>query len=93
MKREVKSKTEKREFTWWSLRIGFSIMILLLILSFFVNIWILNLFFLILLLFNIVISIVHLFKHKKKALAIIILVISALLALFYIIGISIASVA
>lgn len=93
MKKETKKAPEKRDFVWWALRISFSAMILLLILSFFVNIWILNLLFLVLLIFDIVISIIHLFKYKKKALAITILVISSLLAIFYIIGILIAPVA
>lgn len=91
MKKE--SRKEKKGFIWWSLRIAFSLMVLLFILSFFVNIWVLNLLFLILLLFSIIVSIIHLFKHKVKAFAVTVLIISALVAIFYIIGILVTPVA
>lgn len=94
MKKEMrKTEKEKKGFVWLSLRIAFALMVLLFALSFFVNIWILNLLFLILLLFNIVVSIIHLFKHKAKALAITALIISSLLAIFYIVGILITPAA
>lgn len=86
MKKRGKENKEQKDFVWYSLRIGFAVMILLFISSFFVNVWALNLLFLILLLFNIVISIIHLFKYKRKAFAIIVLIISVLLAALYVIG-------
>jgi len=84
-------KREKKDFVWYSLRIAFYLMLLLFLSSFFVNVLVLNLLFLILLLFSIVVSIIHLFRHKPKAFAVTALVISSLLAFFYIIGIMIMS--
>lgn len=83
----MKDKEEPRQFIWYSLRISFYLIIALFLLSFFVNFWILNLGFLILLVFNIIISIIHLVRYKKKAFAIAALVISSLTLLFYIIGV------
>ncbi len=91
MKKE--QREEAKGFVWQSLRIAFYLMILLFILSFFVNDIILNAFFLILLLFNIVVSIIHLFKYKTKVFAIIALLISSFLAIFYVIGILVTPVA
>ena len=91
MKKGVKSikNSESKGFVWYSLRISFYLMLLALVLnSFFPLVW-LGIIFLVLLIFTIIISIVHLFKHKRKAFAITILVISALLLLFYIIGLSV----
>ncbi len=85
----MKKSAEKeiKGFVWHSLRISFYLMIALFLLSFVINFWILNLLFLILLVFNIVVSIIHLVKYKKKAFAIVALIISSLTLLFYIIGI------
>ena len=81
-----KAGTEKRDFIWYSLRIGFSLMCALFIASFFVNFWVINILFLVLMIFNLVVSIIHLFKHKGKIFAIIALIITVLLILFYAYG-------
>lgn len=90
MKKKVNkgSPEEKKGFVWISLRISFYLMIFLLVLSFFVSFSALNFIFIILLVFAIIMSIIHLFKHKRKAFAITSLVISVLILLFYIIGIT-----
>ena len=86
-KRASKENTEeKKGFVWISLRISFYLMLFLLVLSFFVSFAALNLIFLYLLLFAIVVSIIHLFKHKRKAFAISSLIILVLISLFYILG-------
>lgn len=82
---------ERKGFVWYSLRISFYLMLLLFVLSFFINVAFVNILFLILLVFAIIVSIIHLFKHKRKAFAVVILIISFLLLLFYIIGISAAA--
>lgn len=82
----VKKGEEKKGFIWYSSRIGFTLMCLLFIASFFVNFWVINLLFLISLPFNLVVLIIHLFKYKKKVFAIVSLVITALFAIFYVIG-------
>ncbi len=89
MKKKVsrESSEEKKGFVWISLRISFYLMLLLFVLSFFINFAFVNILFLILLIFAIIMSIIHLFKHKRKAFAITVLIISALLLLFYLIGI------
>lgn len=82
-----KGEEEIKGFVWYSLRIAFYSMVALFSLSFVINFWILNLLFLVLLLFIIVVSIIHLVKYKKKSFAIVALIISSLMLLFYIIGI------
>ena len=86
MKKRVRK--EERGFVWYSLRLIFSVMLFLLGLSFFVNIILLNIIFFISLIFTIVLSIISLIKYKRRIFAIISLVISTLLLLFYIIGIA-----
>lgn len=78
---------EQKGFVWISLRISFYLMLFLLVLSFFISFAALNFIFLILLVFAMVVSIIHLFKHKRKAFAITSLIISVLILLFYTIGI------
>ncbi len=89
MKKKVsrEGSEEKKGFVWISLRISFYLMLLLFVLSFFINFAFVNILFLILLIFAIIVSIIHLCIHKKRAYAIVILVISFLLLLFYLIGI------
>ncbi len=82
----VKKGGEKKRFIWYSSRIGFTLMCLLFIVSFFVNFWVLNLLFLISMPFTLIVSIIHLFIHKKKAFAIVSVIIAALFALFYVVG-------
>jgi len=89
MKKGVKKvKKEDAGFVWFSLRISFWLMILLFLVSFLINSVVINISFLILLFFIIVVSIIHLVKHNKKAFAIAALVLSALLLLFYLIGLA-----
>ncbi|MDP2673029.1 MAG: hypothetical protein Q8O84_04420 [Nanoarchaeota archaeon] len=89
MKKGVKSiKGEPKGFVWFSLRISFYLMILLFLISFLITSAAINLLFLILLIFIIIVSIIHLVKYNQKAFAITILVISALLLLFYIVGLA-----
>ncbi len=91
-KRAVKgSPEEQKGFVWYSLRASFLLMILFLIISLSFPLFLtslINILFLILLIFAIIMSIIHLFKHKRKAFAITVLIISALLLLFYLIGIT-----
>ncbi len=81
-------KKEQKGFVWISLRISFYLMLFLLVLSFFINFAFVNILFLILLIFAIIMSIIHLFKHKRKAFAVTSLIISVLILLFYLIGIT-----
>ena len=85
-KKARKENKEQKGFVWYSLKISFALMVVLFLSSFFVNILALNLLFLISLLFNIIISIIHLLRHKRKVLAIVALIISTILAFFYIVG-------
>ncbi len=84
-----KEKVEQKGFVWYSMRISFLLMFLFFIISLslplFLN-WLINLLFIISLLFTLVVSIIHLFKYKKKAFAIVALVFSVLFILFYIVG-------
>ena len=90
MKKRVnkRSAEEQKGFVWYSLRISFYVMLLALALNSFLPLVWLGIIFLVLLIFTIIISIVHLFKHKRKAFAIFALVISVLLLFFYIIGLT-----
>ena len=90
-----RSAEEQKGFVWYSLRISFLIMILFFIISLSLPLFLtslVNLLFIISLLFTFVVSIIHLFKQKKKAFAIVALVISVLFILFYIIGLANPSV-
>ena len=72
-------------FVWYSLRISFLLMFLFFIISLSLPLFLtslVNLLFIISLLFTFVVSIIHLFKQKKKAFAIVALVISVLFILF-----------
>jgi len=82
----VKKGEEKKGFIWYSTIIGFTLMCVLFIVSIFVASLVIGLLLLLLMPFTLVVSIIHLFKHKKKAFAIVSLVISALLTIFYTIG-------
>ena len=89
MKKGVKNvKSNAKGFVWFSLRISFWLMILLFLLSFLINSAVINISFSILLFFIIIVSIIQLVKYDKKAFAIAALVLSALLLLFYIIGLA-----
>lgn len=90
-----KIRSKKKLFVWYSLRIGFLVMIfcwLLNILIFVYNPKIGLIFFLFVFIwltsaiFVFIISIIHLVKHKKKALAIITLILSSFLILTFLIG-------
>ena len=89
MKKGVKNvKSNAKGFVWFSLRISFWLMVLLFLVSFLINSAVINILFLILLIFIIIVSIIHLVKYDKKAFAIVVLVLSALLLLFYLIGLA-----
>ncbi|KHO55571.1 MAG: hypothetical protein QT10_C0001G0175 [archaeon GW2011_AR19] len=81
MKKGARSaKTENKGFVWFSLRISFYVMLLLLALSFLNNVIfiILSIFVILLSIFAIIISITHLYIYKRKTFPIIVLIISVL---------------
>ena len=92
---ERKKNNYKSEFTWVGLRVGFIIYIILWALTIVIDIMLgtegalylcIALLYTLTLVFNFVISIVHLNKYKEKTLAIVVLIISSII----IIGVLIA---
>jgi hypothetical protein len=83
-KAKLKVKSEKKSFLWWALRIGFVLMICYYFYPFLnleiIPLWIFGYIGLFLFLFNLTVSIVSLFKLKRKSFAII----SLVLTLFYV---------
>ena len=85
---ERKKNKYKSEFTWVGLRVGFIIYIILWALTIVIDIMLgtegalylyIALLYTLTLIFNFVISIVHLNKYKEKKLAVVILIISSLI--------------
>lgn len=94
-KRVVKINQEKkRNFIWYGLRCGFWIMIAVFVVSMLlpnnysgIFSTILGILILIAIPFTFVVSIIHLVQYRKKALAIVALIISILMGLLMIVGI------
>lgn len=78
---------EEKDIIWYALRIGFGLMCLLFTLNLFVNFLIINqisgILFLILMPFNLFVSIIHLFYHREKSFAIIVFLFSILFILLF----------
>ncbi len=104
MKRGMEEKGEKKAFVWLSLRISFWIMIGLYLISLiailinpdlylsYLTLWVvLGIIQTISIFFTFVVSIIHLGKYKKKAFAIVALVLSSILLLLFLFGILIGS--
>lgn len=94
------AEKEKRAFVWWGLRVGLGVLILSIIISYisyFIGSTIQrNLFFWILvgilevisIFFTFIISIIHLSKYKKKAFAIVALIISSIVLLLFLLSLA-----